>query len=538
MTQSKLGQPTLLATGPFKGVFQTTDPFDADPSYLHSCTNSYIPDAANASGIFQRPAFSRSATTVGSPRATNGFTITLRSGTSYNFVASGGVLYRVDGDLDVVTDVTPVGVTIDNGLTTRVFFNSYNDTLIVTDGVNRPWYGTNLGATPITGTYIQATTAAGAWTAFGQPTTFAGVLVFMVKSPAAGSAAKARVSIIWCEPGDQTIGYEQTGYTNFANIIQTSPKLLTGIFGTNFGLYYWRDSEIGVATGIVDGSFNSTATHAAVSSSIGCGASATIRRYGEMLYFADQFGRPQRLPIGGQVAEPQMWVQARAVIEAQTSAAGYATAITNCAVGEVDPNLNLYLVAPYASGSFGVNNFPPTVMLAFDAKSGTYIGTWTVSNGCEITGLCQMTNTNGAATLVALAYATVGGPPNRIWSLTRLSAASWSDSGTAQAVAWTTMPLGYSDTVVWDAGNTAQAVVMTASAATLTLQTPNTSSTSQGAVTPISSSDGTYRNVWGVDIHAARGISATITPTLGASQVGLQRFTMLATASVATVLDA
>ncbi len=534
----KLGVPQVLAAGPWKSVFSSTDPYDDNPAQLQAAVNCYIPDSANGSGVYQRPALIKSGQTVAGTRAANGWTITMRDGTIYNFIATFGKLYRISGDLSTATDVTPGGVTIDNGLTTRVFFQSYNDTLIVSDGVNRPWYGTNLGATPITGTYIHATTAAGAWTAFGQPTQFAGVLVFMVKSPASGQAAKARISIIWCEPGDQTIGYEQTGYTNFANLIQTSSKLLTAIFGTNFGLYYWRDSEIGVVSGIVDGSFNSTATAAAVSSSIGCAASATIRRYGDMIYFCDQFGRPQSLPIGGKITEPQIWLQARQVVDAQTAAAGYATALLNVAVGEIEPNLNLYLCAPYASGSLGVNNFPPTFMFVFDAKTGSYLGTWTVSNGCEITGLCQLTDTNGAATLCAIAYTSPGNTPSLIWSLTRLSANSWSDSTTAQTVSVTTNRLGYSDTVVWDAGNTADAVVMSAAANTLALQTPQTASTSMGSATPVTSADGTYRSVWGVDIHAAREITATVTPTLGAAQWGLQRFSITATPSLALPDDA
>lgn len=536
-----LGGLTPLSTGPFKGVFTSNDPYDATPDLLHAAVNSYIPDATNGSGIYQRPAFGQNDLVDGA-RVGEGWTHLMRDGTAYNFEISGGKIFRVSSAFSK-TDVSPVGITIDSTPNTRVFMQSYNDTLIVTDGVNRPWYGTNLGATPITGTYIQMTTAAGAWTAFGRPTLFAGVLVFIVKSPAAGAASAARISIVWCEPGTQATGYEQTGYTNFANIIQTSSRQLSAIHGTNFGLYYWRDTEIGVASGIVDGSFNSTNTQAAVSTSVGCPFPATVQQYGDTIFFVDQGGHAQRLTIGGGVigdddSNAQMWVQMRGVVAGLAQLATHSPALLQTSVAVIHPELALYVVALYTVTLSGGYYFGPPTMYVFDARTGNYVGTWQLGAGNNIAGLCQMTDANGILRFVALASNGVEAANIYIWPMTLVAAATWSDAVVAQTVSWTTMPLGYSESLLWDAGNTAQAVVMTQSAATLALQTPNTASTSMGSVTPIASADGTYRNVWGVDIHAARGIQATITPTLGAAQVGLQRFTMLATASLATAVDA
>lgn len=530
-----IGRPQWLRSGPWKGVFSTTDPFDDDESLLQDALNGYLPDARNGSGWFQRPAFIRPTgpLSLGSQRAAAGWQHTMNDGTQYNFLAINGKLYRVSGDLQTQTDVTPVGVTIDNGLTTRVYFQSFNNYLIVSDGVNRPWYGTNLGSTPITGTYIDYNGAGTAWTAFGQPTLFSGDLVFIVNSPPAGAAAIARLGIAWSEPGDPTIGYEQSGYTNFANIIQNSSRRLFAICGTNVGLYYWRDTGIGLASGIVDGSFQTTATHDLISSEIGCIAPATVQLYGTDIFFCDQFGRPQHIPVGSGLTEPQIWLQMRQYVESQTQAAGYATAIQNVAVAAVEPNLNLYLAAPWSSGSLGVNNNPATTLYAFDAKTRRYAGRWEVSNGCYVTGLPIFRDTNGAQQLVAIGSTAAAQSDNVLWGLKRLSDAQWSDSTNAQTVSITTGRLGYATDVVWDVGETGSLVTMASNAVAVSVKTPYTASTAEGTPTPATSQDGTYRCVVGMDVHAARGIQVTASPTLGASQWGAQQWEMLAVPSKA-----
>lgn len=520
----RLGQPTTLTSGPWKGVRSTTDPFDDPDDLLVDALNGYIPDPANGSGFYQRPAFRTIAVPVslGGARAAGQWHYTSTSGTEYNFAAVSGKLYRIDS-AGTATDVTPVGVTINNGPTVRVFFQQLNDQLIATDGVNRPWIGTNLGATPITGTYIDIDGAGGSWSAFGAPTFYQGTLHFITATVPGGSSVVPRIGWVWCEPNQPAVGYVQSGYTNFWNYLQTSQRPLTGLLGLNNGMIVWRDQGIGYVAGTPNGSFSSAATFQSISEDIGLLASATIGRYKDNVFFQDQFGRPQLIE-GTTLREPQLWLQMRQYVESQTQAAGYATAVQNVAIGIIEPNLNLYLAAPWASASLGVNNTPPTAGYAFDAKTGRYVGRWQISTGVALNGFGIQRDANGVAQLWVFAEQTPGGGGNYLWQFKRLSDASWSDSQSAQTVSVTTGRLGYAADIVWDAGDTGTLITMNNAACAISVITPNTSGTAEGTPTPTTSQDGTFRLVVGLDVHAARSTQVTATATLGSTQWGVQRW--------------
>lgn len=528
-----VGKPQSLGCGPFRRVNSSSDPYDDDPSELQDALNMYIPDAANSSGMFQRPAFSLGAGSVislGSARATSQFHYTSTTGTEYNFAMVSGKLYRISST-GAETDVTPVGVTIDNGLTTRLFMAQLNDQLIATDGVNKPWIGTNLGATPITGTYIDADGSGTSWTAFGTPFIQAGCVGFVLGATSSLSGLVKRIAILWSEPNQPAVGYMQTGYTDWWNLIQTSQRPITGVVGLNSGIVVFRDRGIGFIAGQLSGSFSSTTTNQLISDEIGLLAPATIARYRESIYFADQFGRPQLVETTT-LREPQLWLQMRQYIESQTAAAGYATAVQNVAIGVIEPNLNLYLVAPFASSSLGVNNIPPNVAFAFDAKTGNYVGRWTLAASFEMTSFGVQLDANGAQQLWVLGPTAAGGGTNRVWQFQRLSAAAWTDT-TPQTVSLTTNRLGYSSSIIWDAGDIGNLVTMNNAAVQIAIETPYTSNTVEGTPSPATSADGTYRCVVGLDIKAARGIQIIITPTLGSTQWGGQRWDMQAVPSKA-----
>lgn len=526
----KLGQPQTLKTGPWKGVFTTTDPFDDDPESLQDALNCYIADPAHGSGLFQRPCLHAITTsTMGAQKPTTIFT----TPGGLVFVVLDGKIFRTSGFPLTLTDVTPGGVTIDNGSSTRVAVINYLGDLIVSDGVNRPWIGTNLSATPITGANIQIDTAANAWSAYGVPTVYSGVVVFIADTVPGGSAVKSRLGIVWCEPGQATVGYTQTGFTDFANIIQTSTAPLWAILGTNAALYYWRANEIGTASGIVDGSFASTATYASVSTEIGTTFPFAVQRYQNLIYFSDVFGRPQQLPIGSAVTEPQIWLQMRSPITdgSYTSAA----APTNGGFAGIVPDLGLYVCGTLedATASPSVLN----TLFVFDAKTGKYAGRWKVAAGRPIFGIGR------SSTLFFLAaeYNTAA-VDNRFWSMGLVAFPSatlpWIDGltggpATSQTVTITVNRLGYSADVVWDAGQTGALVTMNNAAVAITVTTPYTASTVEGTPTPATSADGTFRCVVGMDVHAARGIQITAQPTLGSTQWGAQQWSMVAVPSLA-----
>src|SRR5438034_11431387 len=119
-------------------------------------------DTQRGSGTYQRPGWkcqNAGAPLIGSNRQGQCvYEHVELDGTLRRFLFVGGKMWRWNGDIGAptFTDVTPVGVTI---ATSILFCESLAGKLIVNDGTNKPWIGTNLGGTPITGTYIQYNTA-------------------------------------------------------------------------------------------------------------------------------------------------------------------------------------------------------------------------------------------------------------------------------------------------------------------------------------------------------------------------------------------
>lgn len=150
----------ILGAGPFRRVRTTRNPYDELDDALYTATDCYMEDPVSGGGVFARP-----GTVVWGPitDANPGqcvFSFTTADGsTAYNFFFIGGKVYRQATDLSTTpTDVTPTGVTI--ATSGRIFVTALADSIIVNDGANPPWLGTNLGGTPITGTTIPYQTAA------------------------------------------------------------------------------------------------------------------------------------------------------------------------------------------------------------------------------------------------------------------------------------------------------------------------------------------------------------------------------------------
>lgn len=261
-TRSRGGGPQTYVSGPYKGVRTTFDPFDDPGDLLVDAKNLYIPDPAGASGIYARPGF---ASSIGGAQLYSGaenfrgqciYSHPMLSATRINFLVHGGRLFRVDASLTTATDVTPVGVTIDSDSTTRVSMVSVLDQLVVNDSVNRPWIGTNLTSTPITGTYIDYDGAGVAWIARA-PFYYGGAAIFPLIS--VNGIARGE-DLSWCEPGQADIGYQQATFDNNWTLATANAGPIYGGVGTNTAFYYFRQASIGAATGVVDVNLASTAT--------------------------------------------------------------------------------------------------------------------------------------------------------------------------------------------------------------------------------------------------------------------------------------
>lgn len=397
---------TSFAVGPWKGVRDTQDPFD-DPGYLVDATNVYLPDPAGASGFYVRPGemmlnntFSIASGTTCYGQAVHAHVAT--DGTVTNLAVIGGIVYRVTGtDYSTWTDVTPVGPVVNGTLQKTVKMLSVAGTLIVSDGVNRPWIATDLGSTPITGTVIQYNAGNDTWAATDM-TEFGGAVFYALDNVAGVSR---RFEISWTEPGLPDTGLEQTNFDNNWPVVQQGNEPLTALCGTNISLFYFRRSSIGRIQGAVGPDLQSTATHDSAAYNIGTLSRDSIQLYGNTIYFIDAVGRPYSIEAFGASPNP-IWYQLRGKIDRTVATVNEAvTALI--ARSAIEPVRNIYLVGTWTPDVTHQN--PPGEMLAFDAATGTYMGAWTTGfpgfGGPDACG--TFINDNGARQLVILGTATI-----------------------------------------------------------------------------------------------------------------------------------
>lgn len=162
MAATRAPRDAVLGVGLFKGVYDTGEPYDdTDGTLLANANNLYFPDPKNGSGAYARPGFTApySLTVATSSHGQGVYTHQALDGTSYNFLFAGGKVWRQPTDLSTApTDVTPTNIIL--GTAKFIYATSLADSLIVNDGVNKMWVGTNLSSTPITATVIEQQTPA------------------------------------------------------------------------------------------------------------------------------------------------------------------------------------------------------------------------------------------------------------------------------------------------------------------------------------------------------------------------------------------
>lgn len=548
-------------------------------------SNCYIPDPAGKSGAYARRGFDIANKNFPLPgRGQGGGTHIDGSGVLYNLIIQSGKLYRTNAGLTVFTDITPTsGVTI-SATVTRVYLLTFVDQLIISDGVNPPWIATDLDASTATGTYIDFDGSGTPWSAFGQPVEYAGSLFFALNEV---DGVKCRLDIAWSAPGDAATGYQQPDYDFRWTLIQTGSTPIYALCGTNIGLYYFRDASIGLAAGVPGPDFQSTHTDDAIADNVGCLQSATIAQWGRFIYFCDAQGRAYMMPLGG--APVPIWLNMRTVVDESTSNYPTATAAVSCAV--INPTSNLYHAAIWSPVPGATS--PPVEFYTFDAKTGTYLGRWSIAGGATIEAMFVLNNAAGNGNLVILGNEppsnaesavlgtegddylgteggdylgltdTTSGRTGCVWAQNALigdgiplttedgfrlttedgavlttenTVVSWMDDGQVPNIYAITQRLGYSEDVVW---NVDQCSFITGSAAPclVTMQTPTTAGTVEGTPAPSPSEDGTYRLVVGANVQG-RGTQVKIQPVTADDQWSIQRIGIVAIPSLAGPDDA
>lgn len=553
-----IGRRNTLRVGPWSGVVTTDDPFDVGPDKLVDARNQYIPAPADQSGTYSRPGFilgnGGDAVYESADAITGqGFCTHFDAdGTPFNFIAFGGHLFRVESGSGVCTDVTPVGVAIDDATSTRVFFASMGGVLCVTDGVHRPWVGSDLDMTPIVGTYIDFDGSGTDWTAFGPPCVFGGSGFFILRTV---DSVGARNDIAWSEPNDWTTGYQQTDFDNRWTLEQTGTTPLFALAPTNIALYYFRQRSIGAISGTVGPDLATTATHDAISTNVGTQSPQTIIQFGDTIYFCDAIGRPWSFTLGS--APRPIWHQLRGIVDRSEIAYPAITALT--ATAAFEPTLNLYCVAiwPVAAGSAT----RPIEWYTFDANTGTYVGRWSIGSidpGPSVDCLGSFTDDVGRASLVMLGSAVAGGPSGFIWTMNSPTGvpdtlvtedgvtlttedgvelviegqpAVWTDNGEIPIRSIQTDRFGYSDDLVWLFDST---TILTGTDAPLaiTATTPIAANQIEGTPTPNPSADGINRTTCGLDLQG-RSVQLTVSPTTADEQWFIERVSVVGIPSAA-----
>lgn len=530
----------VLAAGPWVGVKDSPDPYDDEPNQLVGATNCYIPDPEGGSGLYARPGMLllNGSNQLGSGYQGQCVYGEIYSGTVYNFAFCNGKVYRVSTAFGTFTDVTPSGPTISTSA--RIKAIQFAGTLVVTDGVNTPWIGTNLSSTPITGTNINVDGSSTAFAA-NDVTVWGGSLVFMCSTAPAGSSLVSGVAAVWSEPNQPTVGYIQSGYTDYWNLIQDGTQPVNCIKGTNVGLYYWRASSIGLLPGPSPYNVTTTSTTDAIATNVGSQSPRSVRQYADYLYFVDSFGKPYRFPLGGRISDDPnestwLWLNMRGAVQAATTT--YPVVTGQMATAEIEQNLGLYIVAIWSpTPSAGTW---PTNAYAFDARTGQYVGPWQIGTGFNIEQLGTLVDGNKMPYLCSLGSKTVtssSGQGGYLWRLTNTGEGVWKDNSVVPVITATTQRLGYQAGVTWNADRL-RFVALSQAQVAVTVTTPYGSAAAQASPTPAASNDATYVGVCGLNVRAARGMEFTLTPQTADSQWSLQRIEVEAVAQQARPEDA
>lgn len=552
-------------TGPFVSTRTTTDVMDFDPTLLVDGTNVYAPDPRQASSYYARPGFGLSnngsplTTSATTFRGQGGFPHVALDGTVTNYAVFNGKLFRADTSFLTWTDVSPVGITIDNAVTTRVFGTSLADQLVVTDGVNRPWLATNLTATPITGTYIDFDGIGTAWTAYG-PFTVYGGSVFCILATVNG--VSARVDIAWSAPGQAGVGYQQPNYDYRWTLEQQSANQLFALFGTNVALLYWRAASVGSIVGPVS---DLVAQHTSdqISINVGTEAPQSIIAFGTTIYFTDAIGRPYRL-IPGADPDP-IWKQMRGIVDLTTI--GFPAVTRKVTTAALEPTRNLYIVAIW-SGTPS-SNLPSVEGYIFDAQTGKYFSRFVVGPGIQLETLVTYLDAESRATFAVLGslIAPVNGAPatsGYVWTMNTVGGdgdvlatedgttlttedsvllttegvgpAIWQDNGVVPTISVQTDRLGYdADTIV--VPDRVTALVESTAPVSVSVMTAADALTLIGTPTPSTTQDGVSKLTVGVAGLAGRGAQVTLSPTTATTQWSVQMIELSAMVQQATPAD-
>ncbi len=199
--------------------------------------------------------------------------------------------------------------------------------------------------------------------------------------------------------------------------------------------------------------------------------------------------------------------------------------ISSRAWGAIEPNLNLYLCAPWPTSS---GTAPPNIIEAFDGISGLYCGSWEFTNDGSTQMLVETAGTvrdsQGVTFLLVLSSQTTTG---YFVMLQQITGTIWQDNGhTVTPLNVVSNRLAYSLTEQAACLEVRAVELTQATAMTCAITNSQVANVSVGTSTPPASQDGTYIALWQPSPLTAgkgHGFQLTIAPTTSTTQWRLAR---------------
>lgn len=363
-----LPAPRIYRSGPWQGMRFSTATATDRAQFAELLSNVYLRDTDTAPVAVGRPGFTRlgAGGGVGTQLGAGGtrncqvlYQYSRQDGTEFSVEICGGKFYTYNAGTDQFTEtlttanLTSAAVTLST--TVRVHAVTFANKVIFSDGVNTPWMWDGTAGAGIT----KLTNCPAI---YGQPWLYNGRL-FGIK----GTSTAARISVMWSESGDPTLGYDTAPYTNIWDVAQTAQAVFVAGAATNESIVLCRANSATRLTGDVGSAFASTANREGVHEYVGTISQSGMLVHQDTVYFMANDGRIMRVRPGGIAIEIAVGV--REFIQS------YSPAKFNIADAMVwdAGSSGEYLL--WAVSSSTANN--PDTVLVVDPRSGELCGVWT-----------------------------------------------------------------------------------------------------------------------------------------------------------------
>jgi hypothetical protein len=300
----------------------------------------------------------------------------------YRFLDGSSVRYRLlEHDVAAATltfvDRTSAsmdGVAIDTS--NRLYSISFANYWILSDGTNR--------MRKVDSSYALSDLTDANFAIYARPTVYYGKLFGILSSD--------KATLVWSEENDPDTGYTNASYNDSWTLRQTSPDTLEAIEGTNTALYVWRTNSITMITGAVNSDFASAGTQDGLSTTVGTRSPDAVVTVGETVYFLDQYCRPHVIEPGRGVVP--LYDNCQTTLGTPPTSASQLRKAWGRLVSSVNGNPIVVWCFPSTEAAT-----TQSTLLAFDAYTREFLGTWTHPSTPDATYGTLWRDTNNAPVL-------------------------------------------------------------------------------------------------------------------------------------------